>query len=285
MKNISIKQVSVFAAIFIFGILAGKFFFSGTSRPAENQTGHSEKTAGFWTCSMHPQIRLPEEGACPLCGMDLIPEKTGGDENSGPFRLAMTESSVRMAGILTQKAKGRPAGKRVRLNGTVRTDEGRIFLQTAHIGGRIEQLDVKFTGEAVKKGQILALVYSPELSAAQGELLEALRFTDSDPGLLAAAREKLRHWKLTAGQIAEIEKNGKIISKIPVRAESGGIVTALNVAVGDHLHEGEVLMSITDFNRLWIVFDAYESDLNYVAVGDPVRFTVSALPGQNLTQK
>ena len=33
----------------------------------------TSSTSDVWTCSMHPQIRLPSPGNCPLCGMKLIP--------------------------------------------------------------------------------------------------------------------------------------------------------------------------------------------------------------------
>ena len=31
--------------------------------------------AEIWTCSMHPQVRLPGPGSCPICSMPLIPAK------------------------------------------------------------------------------------------------------------------------------------------------------------------------------------------------------------------
>jgi Cu(I)/Ag(I) efflux system membrane fusion protein len=45
------------------------------SRPAE--------PTGGWTCSMHPQIRRPGPGSCPICGMDLVPVREGDGERGG----------------------------------------------------------------------------------------------------------------------------------------------------------------------------------------------------------
>ena len=80
--------------------------------------------------------------------------------------------------------------------------------QAAHVSGRIERLYVDFTGETVQRGQTLASVYSPELFAAQQELLEALKMTPAQPQLVAAARDKLKLWKLTDAQIATIQSRG-----------------------------------------------------------------------------
>ena len=43
----------------------------------EPEHSHEEGTARLWTCSMHPNVKLPEAGDCPICRMDLIPATAG----------------------------------------------------------------------------------------------------------------------------------------------------------------------------------------------------------------
>ncbi|WP_228030317.1 heavy metal-binding domain-containing protein [Gimesia benthica] len=43
---------------------------SGTSTTASTSDGGKETT---YTCPMHPQIRQPKPGRCPICGMELVP--------------------------------------------------------------------------------------------------------------------------------------------------------------------------------------------------------------------
>jgi Cu(I)/Ag(I) efflux system membrane fusion protein len=101
------------------------------------------------------------------------------------------------------------------------------------------------------------------------------------PEIYEAARNKLRSWKLSDTQIDAIEHTGKIQNEFPILSNTTGIVTSLRVKVGDHVGEGDVLFEVTDLSHIWIVFDAYESDLPFLRVGDIISFTVQALPGRH----
>lgn len=289
MKNSKIILIALAAAIT--GLAAGYVFF-GKQQAMENQDNHNHSVAAgeeketIWTCSMHPQIRQNEPGKCPICGMDLIPlDEANASQN--PLVLEMTEDAVRLANIQTQEV-GLGTGsksKTISLTGRILADERFISSQVAHLPGRIEQLFVSFTGETVTKGQKLATIYSPDLISAQKELLEALKWADSQPQLLEAVRNKLRYWKLPESTIQTLEKSGKIQETITVFAERSGVVLKRRVAVGDYVKEGAVLFDIADLNRLWVSFDAYEEDLANIHIGDVVTYSVAAVPNRNFKGK
>jgi len=155
--------------------------------------------------------------------------------------------------------------------------------QVSHIPGRIDKLFINFTGEGVRQGQTLALIYSPELVTAQQELLEAVKTKQSQPEIYDAAKDKLKQWELTDSQIADIENSGKVKNDFEVISNTSGIVTARRVNNGDHISQGTVLFDIADLSRVWVMFDAYESDLPFLKTGDKLLFTVQALPGINFT--
>ena len=169
--------------------------------------------------------------------------------------------------------------KEVRLYGKVQADERLFQSQTAHIPGRIERLSVNFTGESVVKGQVLAEIYSPELITAQQELLETVKTKQLQPELYEASKEKLRQWKLTDEQIAKIESSGVVRNNFEVVSNTSGTVTARRVNTGDHVSQGTVLFDIADLSKVWIMFDAYESDLQFLHTGEKLSFTLQALPG------
>ena len=148
----------------------------------------------------------------------------------------------------------------------------------AHISGRIEKLFVGFTGEVVTKGQLLALIYSPELITAQQELLEAAKEKQSQPAIYEAAIEKLRQWMLNDKQITQIEQSGQVKTKFEVYANTSGVVTTKKVNVGDYVSQGASLFDIANLSRVWVLFDAYESDLPFLNVGNTVNFSLQALP-------
>jgi Cu(I)/Ag(I) efflux system membrane fusion protein len=171
--------------------------------------------------------------------------------------------------------------KEVRLYGKVQSDERLLQSQVAHIPGRIENLFVNFTGEQVSKGQTLAEIYSPELITAQQELLETVKTKQLQPELYEASKEKLRQWKLTNDQITKIESSGVVRNNFEVVSNTSGVVIARRVNTGDHVSQGTVLYDIADLSKVWILFDAYESDLQFLSKGEKISFNIQALPGKN----
>jgi len=140
---------------------------------------------------------------------------------------------------------------------------------------------VNFTGEPVHKGQLLAMIYSPDLITAQQELLEAAKSKSSQPEIYEASKEKLMQWMLTDRQIAQIESSGRVKMNFEVYSNTSGIVTAKRVATGDHVSEGSVLFEVANLSSVWVLFDAYESDLPFLKVGNTISFTIQAMPGIN----
>jgi membrane fusion protein, copper/silver efflux system len=269
----------------LFGLFLGWLFFHNSTK-SYNQSGQvTEKTKNtIWTCAMHPQIRMPEPGKCPICGMDLIPLKQSSTSSSvDPDAIHMSKDAVQLANVLTTTVTKHKPIKEVRLYGKVQADERLFRSQTSHVPGRIERLNINFTGESVLKGQVLAEIYSPELITAQQELLETVKTKQLQPELYEASKEKLRQWKLTDEQIARIESSGIIQNNFGVLSNTTGTVIARRVNTGDHVSQGTVLFDIADLSKVWIMFDAYESDLQFLHIGEKLSFNLQALPGTDFT--
>ncbi|MEP5104417.1 MAG: efflux RND transporter periplasmic adaptor subunit, partial [Ekhidna sp.] len=283
--KISIRTlILVIAATLAGGLLLGWAFFGGSS---ETDHSHTEVINGetVWTCSMHPQIRQNEAGACPICGMDLIPLEDDNGEGIDPMAITMSPAAMQLANVVTAIVGSESAMKTIRLNGKVQEDERLIFSQTTHFPGRIEKLTVNFTGEYVTKGSTIANLYSPQLVTAQEELFEAYKIRESQPNLYRAAREKLKNWKLTETQIDQIISSGKTQDQFPVPADQSGYVTTKKVNLGDYVNRGQTLYEIANLSRVWVQFDVYESDLSWINKGDSIQFNISSLLGQTFNSK
>ncbi len=285
MKNT--RNVLIVIIALAIGLGAGYLIFGNNQNIAAAEThnhgGEAVQTSDeeqIWTCSMHPQIRQNEPGECPLCGMDLIPLEDGSSDD--PLVLEMTNEAVKLANIQTTTigAEAGHTGKTIRLFGKVQADERLASSQVAHVPGRIEKLYVTFTGEQVNKGQKLATLYSPELITAQRELLEALKLQGLNSGLLEAARNKLRFWKIGDAAIKAIEQNGKVQETFTLYADESGIVTDRKVSVGDYLKQGEPLFGLMNLRKVWVLFDAYEENLSSMKIGDRIEFTTPSVPNK-----
>jgi membrane fusion protein, copper/silver efflux system len=282
MKKIFSSKYVRYCSVALVGFLIGWLFFHTSHVVEEKHQDSAQGKTSVWTCAMHPQIRLSAPGKCPICGMELILLAQGSAAVDSDA-IHLSKEAAQLANVLTSVVSHQRPIKEVRLYGKVQADERLLQNQVAHLPGRIEKLMVNFTGESVHKGQTLALIYSPELITAQQELLEAVKMKQSQPEIYQAAKEKLRQWMLMEDQIETIENSGKIQNNFEVFSNTNGIVTARRVNNGDHVAEGSVLYDIADLSHIWVMFDAYESDLPFLGMGDKLTFNVQALPGINFT--
>lgn len=277
------KTLIIAAATLLTGLFAGWLFFGNTATSPTDGHEHLADESGetTWTCSMHPQIRQPEPGDCPICGMDLIPLEDDLNEGADPTSISMSPTAMQLANIQTTTVGTSEPVKSIRLNGKVMPDERRVVSQTSHIPGRIEDLTVNFTGEFVKQGAPIASIYSPQLVTAQEELFEAASIRETQPRLFRAAREKLKNWKLTDAQIDQILQSGSAAGTFNITADATGYVTNRLVNQGDYIDRGQAIYEIADLSRVWVLFDVYEQDLQWINQGDQISFTVQSLPGQS----
>lgn len=284
MKNIFSNQTFRSILFVVVGLLLGWAIFHSSPKTEESHEHSAEEHAAeVWTCSMHPHIKMDKPGKCPICAMDLIPLSQSGGGSADAYAIHFTKEAAQLANVMTSIVSKQQPVKEVRLYGKVQADERLLQSQVSYISGRIEKLMVNFTGETVRKGQPLAIVYSPELLTAQQELIEASKVKDLQPEIYEAAREKLFQWKLSEQQIASIESSGKVQANMEITSTASGIVTARRVNNGDYISQGTVLYEVSDLSKVWVLFDAYESDLPFLSKGDKVEFTLQALPGSSFT--
>jgi Cu(I)/Ag(I) efflux system membrane fusion protein len=284
------SRLWVFIIVIVISFAFGYFLRSG--EPKTKQSGHEqvESIVKFWTCSMHPQIQQPGPGQCPLCGMDLIPvsdNKQGGDARS----IQLSPAAIKLASITTAPVERKRVRAEIRLDGKIDYDETRVAQITAWVPGRIERLFVDFTGETVKKGDHLVELYSPELIAAQQELLigvkmlesTSIRLKESSRRNVDATREKLRLWGLTDRQIRKIERSGTTTNQITIYSPLSGIVIEKNGVEGMYVKTGSPIYMLADLSQVWVKLDAYESDLALIRNGQDVSFETRALPGEDFS--
>ena len=292
-------KIWVLVVAIIISLVVG-YMVRGVFGPSPDEVGVSaqhvahekDKAPQWWTCSMHPQIRLPKPGLCPLCNMQLIPLETQ-EEDAGSLReLTISENARKLMEIQTAPVERKFVEAEVRMVGKIDYDETRLKYITAWIPGRLDRLFVDYTGVPVKKGDHMVYLYSPELLSAQEELLQALEavknleksdisiIRETSEATVVAVREKLRLWGLKPEQIAEIEKRGTTSDHMTIYAPSGGIVIHKNAQEGMYVNTGTRIYTIADLSEVWIRLDAYESDLMWLRYGQKVEFTTEAYPGE-----
>lgn len=280
------KKYIIYIGILGIGLLLGWLLFGG-NQGEESVHNHGETVEAnqMWTCSMHPQIMQSEPGECPICGMDLIPVKAG-EAGLSTDQFKLTETAMALANVQTSVVGGTTVdGNRIRLSGKIVENEESNTVQVSYFSGRIERLNVNFTGEEVRKGQLLATIYSPELFAAQQELITASSLKENQPALYNAVRNKLKLWKLSENQINQIETSGKVRENFPVYATISGTVSEKLVEEGESIKQGQPLLKITNLNTVWAHFDIYENQIDLFKIGQDISITTRAYPNEEFKTK
>ncbi len=228
---------------------------------------------------MHPQVQHPEPGKCPICFMDLIPVSGTAPAGAGhAHELHLTEQARKLAEVETAVVEHRAVKTEVRLSGKVEYDETRLAVITARVPARIDRLFVDYTGMAVREGDPLAELYSPELLAAQQELIQA----GSNTALRDIVRDKLRLYGLTAEQIADIKKSQTPDDRLTLYSPLTGTVLQKAGTEGMYLQTGSPIYTVADLSKVWIILDAYEPDLALLQLGQSIQISADAWPGEAL---
>jgi len=256
---------------------------------------HGDARTQKYICPMHPAVVSDRPGECPICGMDLVLAESIATSSSagsptgqipGLATVTMTPEARQRMGLSLDTIGMRPLVRSLRTSARIVADESRAVRVTTKVEGWVESLYVGFVGQAVKKGDPLLSIYSPDLLSAQQEYLiavkaKAVASEGRGDALLAAARRRLQLRDITDEQIAQLEKRGEPLKALTLYAPASGRVTEKSVLAGQKIIPGEPLLVLTDFSVVWGVADIYESDLPFVQEGALMEISLPFWPGKS----
>jgi membrane fusion protein, copper/silver efflux system len=214
------------------------------------------------------------------------------DHGEGTVQIG--DDLARRLGVTLTDARTEDLERTIRATGEVVWDETRLSTVSLRFGGWAERLHVDFTGSRVRAGEPLLDVYSPELVAAQEDLLAAVRLTrelsgsrvpgtvDRGESVLRAARERLRLWGISDEDIRQVEEEGRIREHLTLTSPHGGYVVEKNVQAGERFDAGAVLYRLADLSRVWIEVEVFERDLSWMRVGGTVTVEAPGALGEEL---
>ena len=222
-------------------------------------------------------------------GMDYLPVYEGEELPSGNSVVKISTEKVQKLGVRTEAAALRELTRTVRAVATVQTDERRLYTVAPKFEGWIQRLYVNTTGQAVRKGEALMDVYSPELITAQHEYLIARKGIQSVEGsglevqagmqrLSENALQRLRNWDISETDLQTLQQEGKIRQYLTLRSAAGGVVIEKAAIQGKRFMPGEVLYQIADLSNVWMLADVFEQDLGTVQLGQSATIKIDTYP-------
>ncbi len=244
-----------------------------------------ERKIAYWRAPMNPMEIYDKPGKSAM-GMDLVPVYE--DELSGGVNIRINPAVQQNMGIRTVKAVYGPVNRTIRAYGNVTYDESRVSRVTLKFSGWIEQLYADTTGQAIRKGDPLFSIYSPELITAQQDLIEAAKNQEQNPGvlnkkILDSVRQRFTYLGIWDADRKRIEKKKKIEYRMPIRSPQSGIITKKSVFTGDFVKSGTMVYEIADLSVIWVEAHIYEYETPWISPGLPATISLSYLPGKTFS--
>jgi Cu(I)/Ag(I) efflux system membrane fusion protein len=261
---------------------------------AEQGTSSGERKIAYYKDPMHPWYTSDKPGKAPDCGMDLVPVYVGDTDVKG---IKIDPVMVQNIGVKTEEVKRRRLTRSIRTVGNVTYDETRLYNVNTKIMGWVESLYVDYTGKAVRRGDPLLDIYSPDLVNTEEEYLLALRYRDEmnvsaseeakkgAEDLVESAKRRLLYWDISPDDIQEIEKLGAPKKVMTIYSPATGIVMHKMVIEGQRIEAGMTLYKIADLSDVWVLADVYQYELPWVKLNESAEIDLSYLPGRTYTGK
>jgi Cu(I)/Ag(I) efflux system membrane fusion protein len=237
-----------------------------------------ERKILYWVAPMDPNYQRDGPGKSPM-GMDLIPVYDESDEvtDDGPV-VKVSPAVVNNLGVRTAVVERGRLWRKIDTVGYVDFDESKVSHVHLRTDGWIENLAVKSEGDRVKKGQRLFDVYSPTLVNAMDEYLQSL--SSNSKRLIRASNDRLLALGISKSQIKQLTRSGKVLQTVSIYATQDGIVATLKVREGMYVKPAMEVLSLADLSQVWLLAEVFESQSNWVKVGQSADVKLSFVPGR-----
>jgi membrane fusion protein, copper/silver efflux system len=282
--NRATRTVAIVASAVVISTFCVLVAHHHNAPPATGTT--TQEAPSYWYDPMHPSQHFDRPGKSPFMDMQLVPKyanRTMSDANNAPATIEIDPRVVQTLGLRLATVEQGSFARVVDTVGLVAVDEHHIEAIQVREPGWVERLDVRAAGDAVRRGQLLAGVYSPDLLATQQEFLIAR--TSKDSNLIDATRRRLGLFGLSDAQISRIAKTGQVERRIDYYAPIDGYVMELGVRQGAAVEPGATLFQLADLSRVWIIAEVPEAQAAWIKPGNPAATQVPALPGERFEGK
>lgn len=280
----SVRLIAVIAVVAV-GAGLGGYWLGHTRQDAR------EAVAGGKGSILYYRNPMGEPDTSPVpkkdsMGMSYIPVYER-DAPSSPGAVTVDTAKIQRAGVRTEPATRRTLMHEITAVGAVRFNEAQVAVASPRVEGWIERVHVGATGVAVKAGQSLADIYSPELVQTQQEYLiarDAQTTAGEGSGAAALAQGallRMRALGLSEAQIRQLSAAKEPHRTMTIFSPAAGVVSEKNAVTGQRFMPGDVLYRIADAKTVWVVAKVFEQDIQSLQLGTQATISVQALGGKS----
>lgn len=249
---------------------------------------NGEKKLLYWVAPMDANYRRDKPGKSPM-GMDLVPVYDEGnstdDNEEGLPVISIKANTAQNMGIRTAIVKQHAFNRTIRTVGSVVYNEDSLLHIHPRANGWVEKAYVKAIGDHVKKGDVLLDLYSPDIVAAQKDLIVAkksgkLLAQNGAGSLVAAAKQRLRLLDVPNTVIEQIQRQGKAKNHVPILTSQEGVVVSMAIREGMYVTPSTEMYVVADLSTVWVLVDVFEHQYDWFNIGNKAEITVSGIPGK-----
>ena len=238
------------------------------------------------------------EGQAPAANVEPAPEEHAEEEGL----LELSAQQIQAAGIELAEAQPRRLSTLLALPGEVRFDEDRTSHMVPRAAGVVESVQVSL-GQAVKRGDLLAVIASQQISDQRSELAAAERRVQLARTTFQRERQLwveqiaaeqdylLARQALQEAEIAQANARQKMNAlsgsaqlvggnRYEMRAPFDAVVVEKHLSLGEVVNESSAAFTLSDLSRVWVTFGVFPKDLDKVRVGQAVTVSSTELGTQ-----
>lgn len=203
--------------------------------------------------------------------------------------ITLTPQRIQSIGVKTGFVEPRKVQDEIRTVGNVEADETQLADVQVRFSGWVQKVYADATYKAVRQGQPLLTIYSPDLVAAEQEYLVANELatqrgthggSHGSESLLSAATERLKRWQIPEREISRLKKSGKVSREIEIDSPVSGIVIDRKAFPNMYVEPSTKLYAVADLSTVWVYAEVFQNEIGKVKVGNPASVTVDAYPGE-----
>lgn len=239
----------------------------------------------MYQCANFPEVTSEVMDICPLDGSPMVKSKTVTRAGAVIAKVKLRKSQLIHFRPDLFPATTMKMSKKIRLLGSVLQSEDKESEIPARVSGRVEKVYVKSTGSFISIGDPVIDLYSPQLITAGEEYLIARKSFEKSKSqdfkeMMQQSEERLRLWGINKLQYQKWYRKGKVPNRVTIYSPATGIVKNRNAIVGKYFKEGQNFFELSDLSDIWVEMDVYEQDSALVKLGQEIKLSFSALPGQ-----
>ncbi len=274
------KLIFIFLAVIISSFLIFQYIDDDADDAELNSVAQVE--ASTYVCPMHSHIVSHEADSCPVCGMDLVLNKSAEhSDNNEPYpEVRITPAIAHNLGVKTAIVERGDLTHTIETIGKItRVDPMARSRVISPINGTIINMVDKYAGDTVKQDEFLFSISSEDLFSKQKEF--QLAFMSGKKAIASTMIPELVSMGLDAEQVAKLQQGEEAVLPVMIYAKEDGYIFSRRGKAGEKITSSYTVFNLGgDYQVIEVTAEIFERQWDLVKEDQPASMQLRNLPGK-----